>query len=114
VSGQTPELTVGFYHYDADIQRRRRSFPPVAPLGLNNSPGWRIRELLLRRTKPELWYKDPYLVCHLLTLAALQHGNWRKRNVNVQRSELFLVGLSLMRWSRQSCLFLLGTPFCYQ
>jgi hypothetical protein len=56
---QKPEPIVGYYRYDADLQREKRFRPAYAPRDQNNDPGERLREHLIRKTTPHHWYNDP-------------------------------------------------------
>lgn len=81
---QKPEPIVGYYRYDANRQRVRKFRPVYAPRGQHNNPGERLRKHLIRKTTPDYWYHDPYLVCHLLSLASLQFHGWLESIENSQ------------------------------
>ncbi|KIL83923.1 hypothetical protein FAVG1_12828 [Fusarium avenaceum] len=81
---QKPEPIVGYYRYDADLQREKKFRPAYAPRGQHNDPGERLREHMIRKTTPDYWYHDPYLVCHLLSLADLQFRGWHEAKGNSQ------------------------------
>ncbi|KAM0210089.1 hypothetical protein ACHAPA_011912 [Fusarium lateritium] len=92
-SPQTPQPIVGVYRYDAPLQRMKKSCPPFAPAGIENSPCQRLRERKIRDATPEYWCNDPYLLCYLLSLAGLQYRDLVKSKENPQGPRLFLARL---------------------
>ncbi|KAM0350506.1 hypothetical protein ACHAPU_002985 [Fusarium lateritium] len=94
VATKNPQPIVGFHQYSARLERAKRFRPKTSSSGNNlNMPGRTIRAIKLRKTTPELWQNDPYLVCHLLSLASLQYSDWVKSGENAQGPRLFLARL---------------------
>ncbi|KAI1071343.1 hypothetical protein LB507_011570 [Fusarium sp. FIESC RH6] len=68
----TAPLIVGFLDYDTVIRAREQRFPSGDSWTLNEPlRGWNKRKL--RLCTPEIWNRDPYLLCVMLALA---HYKW--------------------------------------
>ena len=64
----TAPLIVGFLDYDTVIRAREQRFPSGDSWTLNEPlRGWNKRKL--RLCTPEIWNRDPYLLCVMLALA---------------------------------------------
>ena len=68
----TAPLVVGFLDYDTVTRAREQRFAPDYSWPLNEPLlGWNKRKL--RLCTPEIWNRDPYLLCVMLALA---HYKW--------------------------------------
>ncbi|KAF4513143.1 hypothetical protein G6O67_000452 [Ophiocordyceps sinensis] len=71
--GQMPRLLVGYLHYSyVEGARRQLLRPPRRPGGDPNVVGQSISRRKLSKVTPKEWFRDPYLVCVLLSLAQRQ------------------------------------------
>ncbi|EKJ69276.1 hypothetical protein FPSE_10529 [Fusarium pseudograminearum CS3096] len=66
----TSPLVIGYLHYDLVMTAREKKFKA----GVYFEGGWNHNMLQkkLEKCKPEIWTRDPYLVCVMLSLAQLR------------------------------------------